>query len=54
MANYDIFDENYYLAKYPFVQESIDRGIIIRTKVRTTNRFYRSHPMPPTLLSELP
>jgi hypothetical protein len=28
MANYDIFDQNYYLAKYPFVQESIDRGII--------------------------
>jgi hypothetical protein len=28
MANYDIFDENYYLAKYPFVQESIDEGII--------------------------
>jgi hypothetical protein len=28
MANYDIFDENYYLSKYPFVQEGIDRGII--------------------------
>lgn len=28
MANYDIFDENYYLTKYPFVQEGIDRGII--------------------------
>ncbi|MBD0307636.1 MAG: hypothetical protein ICV80_05685, partial [Microcoleus sp. T1-bin1] len=28
MANYDIFDENYYLSKYPFVQQGIDRGII--------------------------
>ena len=28
MANYDIFDENYYLSKYPFVQQGIDQGII--------------------------
>jgi len=28
MANYDIFEENYYLSKYPFVQQGIDRGII--------------------------
>ncbi|WP_445174814.1 hypothetical protein [Microcoleus sp.] len=28
MANYDIFDENYYLSQYPFVQQGIDRGII--------------------------
>ena len=28
MANYYIFDENYYLSKYPFVQQGIDRGII--------------------------
>ena len=32
MANYDIFDENYYLTKYPFVQESIDEGIISSAK----------------------
>jgi len=28
MANYDIFDENYYLSKYPFVEEGIAQGII--------------------------
>jgi hypothetical protein len=28
MGNYDIVDENYYLSKYPFVQQGIDRGII--------------------------
>ncbi|MEG4021777.1 hypothetical protein [Microcoleus sp. S13C4] len=28
MANYDILDENYYLTKYPFVQQAIDQGII--------------------------
>jgi hypothetical protein len=28
MANYNIFDENYYFSKYPFVQQGIDRGII--------------------------
>lgn len=28
MAKYDIFDENYYLTKYPFVQQGIDRGIV--------------------------
>ena len=28
MANYTIFDEDYYIAQYPWVQSAIDAGII--------------------------
>lgn len=28
MANYDIFDEQYYLSQYQFVKDAVDRGII--------------------------
>ena len=28
MTNYDIFDEPYYLAQYPWVKPAIDAGII--------------------------
>ena len=37
MANYDIFNENYYLSKYPFVQQGIDRGIISSGKEHFEN-----------------
>jgi hypothetical protein len=29
MANYAIFDEEYYLAQYPWVQPAIDAGVIL-------------------------
>ncbi|HEY9295274.1 MAG TPA: calcium-binding protein, partial [Phormidium sp.] len=28
MANYTIFDEQYYLAQYPWVKPAIDAGVI--------------------------
>ena len=37
MANYHILDEKYYLSKYPFVQQGIERGIISSGKEHFEN-----------------